>query len=236
MMKFASTVRSLTKKLADTVNATQSARADIAEVRGRISDLQRQVREATEYALPRTDVSLRIREKVKEDGDYWISQYGNSLIIGEQALASPTVAVGGVLLPGYGAQMMSWGATCAGDPARAEALLEAIVARVVYQQGPSIADRPAIHATLTRELQALEAEEEAAIDEMNTAGVQIAHRPEVIERRQLAANVRERDEQQVADRRQRQAAIDGRPKTRTVDPEAVGRTGTESRYLKTGQH
>ena len=235
-MKFAQTVRDLTKKLSDTVNVTQAARADITEVRTRISELQRHVQEASNFSLPRADVIARIREVVARDGDHWIREYGNSLIVGEVALASATVPdAGQVRLPGYGKDLMTWGAMCAGDPARAEAQLEALVARVQYAEGPSQADRPAILDRLTRELQELEADEEGAIDAMNAAGVQIAHRPEVVERREQAARVKEIEERRSVDSRQRQAAIDNRPRTRIVNPDAARRTGGESQYLKTGR-
>jgi hypothetical protein len=193
-MKFSDTVRSLTKKLADTVSATEAARNDIAEVRARIAELRRQLLEASEWPLPRADVSPRIRDVVQSAGDYWISTYGSSLIHGEAALASPTLLRGDqVQLPDYGKALMTWGAYCAAFPDQACACLEALVAKVQYQAGLPQAERPAVVERLTSELQALETREEAAIDEMNHAGVVIAHRPEVLSsagsRRRWCTNV-----------------------------------------------
>lgn len=234
-MRFANTVRSLTKKLADTVSATQAARIDIAEVRARIAELRQQVLEVTTCPLLITDVSQRIRDKVKSDGDHWVSTYGGSLIHGEIALLSPTVThADQVRLPDYGKALATWGAFCAAFPDQAIAQLEALVARVHDSSGLPHAERPAVLERLTSELETLEAEEEAAIDEMNLAGVTIDHRPEVIERRQRAAAATQSDEAKVADRRARQATIDARHKTRTVNPDRRT-SGGESTYLKTGR-
>jgi hypothetical protein len=90
----------------------------------------------------------------------------------------------------------------------AEAGIPAFVARLGdYQPGPPAAERPALIATLERELAELQAGEEGMIDAAAANGVAIAHRPEVIQRREAEAAQRKREEAAIAMRKAREEAI-----------------------------
>ncbi|MEW5980804.1 MAG: hypothetical protein AB1806_00370 [Acidobacteriota bacterium] len=83
-----------------------------------------------------------------------------------------------------------------------------LVARVPAEVGAPSAERPDPIARLRDELATLEAAEEQAVDNAISAGVIVAHRPAVVQRRENEKRRRELDEQAVARRAERQRALD----------------------------
>ncbi len=105
---------------------------------------------------------------------------------------------------------MTWGFACLFLGPHLKDRFADLVRSVEYEAGPAEGARPALIARLTRELAALEAEEEAVIDAAAESGVVIAHRPDVVERRYQEQRQRERDARQQAERQAREAAINER--------------------------
>lgn len=222
-MSLTQTVRDLTSRLS---SATRDAQQQIVNLRARIRESAQRLREAEDCPLPLDElVEDRIPTLVAQAGRGWLQQHGGILLHGQRSIGSPKP--GGAQLPWVGSEPMPFGAVCAADPELASAMLAALVGQVEYQAGPRSTDRPALIANLRAQLAELEAAEETAVDDASASGLQIEHRPEVMQRREQVARQRQLEEAALRDRRERQAAL---------DRAAAERTGpVRSKYIYGGQ-
>lgn len=208
--------------------ATTNARLEIDAIRATITGLQRRLEIVTNGPLPAADVRVKIRACVDASAQYFVREHqAHGILFGSEGLARPDIQAQR-FSSRVGGTAMSWDALCVADRKRAVAHLEALIAGVDYEAGPPLAERPALLAQLTRELQELEAAEEQAVDEAVAAGVSIEHRPEVRERREQEARTRAEQERidAVTDANARQAAI---------DRQHAQRTAGRSQYITEGQ-
>ncbi len=216
---------STTKTLADLKTwlgrTTAMIEQELTALRQRITGT-RKARNVAEHAPLRVEdiVGTKIPAAVAEAGAAWLRERGSSLIHGEQSLGHPTWA-GSTRLPWSYLEAPSWGAWCASDPAGAAEFLSNLVRQVTYEAGPPSAERPALIARLDAELAELEAAEEAMVDAMGAEGLIVAHRPEVVQRREAEARRRERAAQSAAARAEQEAAINRAHAEAAAAPRAV---------------
>lgn len=226
-------VATLKKKLAD---ATSTVHDEIAGLRVRILELRKQIERLEADRITRDDARAKIRAVVDRDRERWLREHANGLIYAEDALLKPSTPATSVALPGVrgnlnvpdGSALMSWGAFCVADPARAAAHLDALVGGCSYDSGLPMADRPALIERLTDELQELETADEDMVDAAAAAGVVIEHRPEVQQRRTDEANRRRHEAERIAALQVRHQALDVVPPGR-VHP---SQHGAHSSYLE----
>lgn len=219
-------IQDIRRALAD---ALQTMRAQITNFRDKIAALRAELA-LLDRPIPLEEVRARIPGVVAERGRAWLDVHGTALIFSGHesypALAAPDVP-GSVRLPD-GLEHDWLGALCAGDPARAEAMLSTLVSRVEYQPGPPASERAARRAELETELANIEAAEEQAIDAAAEAGLLIAHREEVTQRRANEARAQELEARAVAYRAERQAELDAQ-----LDQPAAHRSAV-SQYIASG--
>jgi hypothetical protein len=187
--------------------ATQSVQENIAELRAQIAAKRMELAHAQDAPLPREEIKVRIRSWVTEAGELWRRQRADRLLYDFGRPAGPSPSWSWI-------ENMTWGAACFLCPEQVTAALTGQIEATEYVAGPPARERPAAVARLSKELADLEAAEESAIDEAAQAGVQIAHRPEVVKRRLEEAGRKDRQEKWTAGARERQSAIDQRPATR----------------------
>jgi hypothetical protein len=188
--------------------ATQSAQESTAALRAQINSKREELRRVQTAFPPKNEVKeIRCRE-IRETAAAYSAEDPIRFVRAIQF--TPRRAI-------------EWRELCAlAGPVVEEAVCDAID-RAEYVPGPPAAERPGMIARLERELAELEGAEERAIDEAAAAGVSIAHRPEVITRRQREAGDRASLEKWQAGVRERQVAVDQRAATR--------RSVTTSAYL-----
>ncbi len=190
--------------------ATREAREEITEMRERIKALRREINALRYAPVPAAEIHERAREAVAARGARWLEEHGRGLFGTAENRWRPLgtyAAEGHHKLP-RGIETDLFGFMCAANPDHALQLLDGLVAATPFEAGPPSDERPALIARLERELAELEAAEEAAIDEACAAGVTIAHRADVVQRRATEANKREMDERAADDRRRRQDLLD----------------------------
>ncbi|MBZ5560364.1 MAG: hypothetical protein LAO77_24165 [Acidobacteriia bacterium] len=197
-------------------------RKKIAAVAGSVSEQIQSARLAIEAArnerrqllrapLPLAEIDERIDGVVEREGAEWLQKHAAELLRTNRYLTRALAqwdGRGAIEVPGTG-DADFFGLLCAGAPAFAAETLRALIRRVEFTAGAPSSDRPKLIAAIEARLAALEHEEEALVDELNAGGLMtFQHRPEVVQRRSDAARARELEEQRVADRRARQAAVD----------------------------
>lgn len=202
-MNAADLLKNVTKKL---TAARNSVTEEIARLRAEIVAVNAKLQHVQSAPLPLDEMDARARAAVKEAGDEWLTQYGSSLINGDRSLGTYGHR-GSVYLPDHGQALMTWGGLCASDPVPAAAMLSALVRRIPFEPGPPSAERPALIVKLQKELAELGAAEERMIDDSIEAGVVIAHRPAVIERRANEARRQALEEAAVENRQAREAEL-----------------------------
>ena len=221
-MSVIETLKTITSKLS---TATSSIHGEIASMRGRIKETARAIRDLGNAPIRADEFRGRVPEGVRDRGSKWIGAHGSGVfrthLTGQIALGE--YGAGRVRLPpGLDEDLV--GFLCAVDEALMVRLLSELPNVIPFEAGPPSPERPALIERLEQELANLERTEEAAIDAAAEAGVAIAHRPEVLQRRQNEARARELEERALADRRRRQAALDAEAADRG------GRAG-RSQYL-----
>lgn len=198
-------MKSLAKKL---TSATSTIVDEIGKARREIAEKRRELQHATDAPVPISEIVERIQAHVREVGAVWLAEYGSSLISGDRGAGSPPWSYTG---------SPPWGAICASDPDYAVSFLRWIAERVPYEPGPASAERPEIIRRLELELAEIELLEENLIDDAAGAGVNVAHRPEVIQRRDAEARQRHHEERAAEARLERQKFLDDaharRPRT-----------------------
>lgn len=192
--------------------STASVTADVATLRAQIREKRAELTRLPSRPVPKIDTDRNARQMVESAGASFLAHEGTAVLS----------SIGGT---GSGRRLpwvdpdggVKWGALCAAAPDFAVNLLTNLVARVEYEPGPPLSDRPGLIAKLEAEIREIEAGEERLVDEACEAGLVIAHRPEVVQRRQNEARQAELDAQRVADRAARQAALNAhhasRPRT-----------------------
>lgn len=184
--------------------ATATVQDNIAELRAAITAKRDELTRATRAAAPPAEVIERFDRWVDEMAAYHHREYGTGLVTQRFGAAEGPRAPWGLR------EAVTWGELCAFAGEVVKANFAQVVRTTEYTPGPASKDRGAIVARLEAELGELETREEQLVDEAGAAGVVIAHRPEVLERRTTEARRRELAEQAAADRREREAAINQR--------------------------
>ncbi len=168
---------------------TESARRAIdallgtlAAKRQRITEKHQEIERVRLAYIPDSELEERIAGVVELHAERWIARHALEL---ERQLCAPGLQPKQVTLP-RPEEMNSFDAVCAGAPDLAREMLRAIVARLsrAGEAGLPSAERARVIEQLARELAALEADEEAVVDEalgLHVPGVE--HRPDVLERR-----------------------------------------------------
>jgi hypothetical protein len=133
-------------------------------------------------------------------GQHWLDERGAAMLAADRSVARAGL-VGDPSI--HGEQLLTWEARCALDPKWAVTQLKTLIRRVQVQTGLPESERPIVLEAIDREIADLEATEAEMVDEANAAGLVIAHRPEVIQRRAQEARQRELDDA----RRQHQAGL-----------------------------
>ena len=185
-------------------NAISSARDEIVRLREQIDSHEREITRIDRAPLPLSDQESRLRETVAATGAAFLKEFRYEILGSNYALGSPHALR--VRLPKE--KLASWACLCASDPEAAVALVLNLVKKLEFEPGPSAAERPALIASLTRDLEQLEAIEETAVGDARANGLDMNHRPKVLQRRENEARARELEEREVERRRIRQAEID----------------------------
>jgi hypothetical protein len=201
--------------------ATSSVAGDVQALRDQIREKREAVKNLTKATAPRSDLEQRIRDLVAKTGDGWVTREGWSVL---SHLGNPARRAS---VPWDAGKPMPWDVLCAANPEAAVGLLIDLANRIEYTAGPPLAERPAMIAKLEAEIAQIEEGEERLVDEAAAAGLVIAHRPEVQQRKQNEARKAELDRQAVVDRAAREAALNEAHASRTR------RTGG-SNYLASG--
>jgi hypothetical protein len=195
------------------VDVTGSAKEQLRTMRTAIATAKEELLQLQRAPLPLTEIDERIDGVVEREGAEWLRKHAYQLLRTGRYLARAVAQAdgrGAIEIPGT-ENADFFGLLCAGSPEFAAETLRALVRRVEFTSGASSSERPKLIAARASELAALERDEEAFVDELNADGlITIEHRPEVVRRRSNAARLRELEEQSVADRRARQAAVDAK--------------------------
>ena len=214
-----SELRSVSTKAREAVDGVHTSitglRAGIAERRARLNEVERGM-------LSREDLETRVDTVVRERAQAWLRDYGAALLHDDRSIVRAAV-VGHPQILHDENRLMTFPALCAADPTAASALVLAVVEQAGYQPGLPTSARVAEAKRLRQELAELEAAEERAIDEAADAGIVIAHRPEVVQRRADEQRQRELDEQRLAGHRQRQEIVNRTLERRHAHSEYLAR-------------
>jgi hypothetical protein len=89
-------------------------------------------------------------------------------------------------------------------------ILDSLIDQTSYEEGAPAPARPALIATIAARLADREQTEETFVDELIEAGIQVAHRPEVLERRAKEAREKELEAERAAQSQSPQEAVDAR--------------------------
>lgn len=216
------------------LNVNNTAVETLAQMRNGILEHRRTHQRIRAAHRPMAEVRRNARAEVAEVAEFFRQGYGQTLLHGERALTQPSVT-NNFRLPWNLREPLPWGLLCWADPDLAERLLVTAIGKLYAQdgieEGLPEADRARELLRLERELQEAEAAEEAAVDDAIAAGIGIAHRPEVVARRESEEQLRRRDEAAKRHAREREAAINarvGQPRNR-FEPSHYLETGTAGR-------
>lgn len=194
----------------DLAAALRSASADVATLREQIRTRRRERDAATTAPCPPDEVVARFEAWVDQTGAWWRSETGAGLVMHAFGAAA------GPKSPWGPDATVQWGALCGLFAPMLKQEFGELVRATAYVAGPASAARAGLVERLERELAEVESTEERLIDEAATAGVQIAHRPEVVQRREAERLKRERAEAAEVVRLAHEAAINARPAWRAA--------------------
>ncbi len=221
-MNLATSINSIRKKL---TSATADITNEIAQLRKQIAEKRKEIAHVEGAPLSIAEIEIRAQEIVKKAGEWWTGEYGSGIIFGEDVLGAPNPSRD-IRLPWWSHGGPSWEAQCAGEPERCVLFLVSLARQIEFEPGPPLEERPHILEALEAELSKIEAGEERIIDEANSAGVTIAHRSEVVQRRDQEARGRQLEEEKLAARKARQDAL---------DRSYVQSRSVRSRYIESGK-
>lgn len=193
----AATIAELSAELAQ---ASERMSSGVTELRARISSGRDAVTEMEGAPCARSEQLTRATEMVRRAGDAWYRRwaYEAKLRVSSSKYAPDW--------PGD----FSFGALCFAVPDIAQSIAIGLVDRLALSGGVTSDERARALKELRGRLVELETAEERAVDEAIAAGIPLRHRPEVVDRREIEAIERERDERLNADREARHQAIDDR--------------------------
>jgi hypothetical protein len=197
-MNLVDTITKLTNRIKE---ASAGVAGDIAALREQIATKRAGLRHAQDAFVPRDEILAHRPAAVKAIGEHWNAQNGHNVAVALGHPRNPPRSPWGFTEP------VPWGALCAGDPDLAMKILAAAAVAYEYEPGPPSSEREGIIEQMARELVALEQHEESAIDAATAAGVPLAHRPDVIQRRETERRRAELENQAVPDREAREAAL-----------------------------
>jgi len=214
----------------DLVSAAEQLIGKVNELRALRVAKQRELNSIEGAALPPAELEAAMRKWLHGQLDQWQSEYGRLV---PHAMSERVPHAPG----GHSAILISLLLRDVLDDR-----LSAFVAQLDYIAGPPFAQRAALKARIERELQDVEEEEERLVDRLQSSGLPFEHRDDVKQRRATEASRREQAEREVAQRREREAAIDakfdeaGRRSRRIVlpNPDAPVRGG-RSQYIERGR-
>lgn len=151
----------------------------------RIATLERELVRTIDLPLASAEEEARVRAAVASEGERWLERYWNVLVLGERGL-SRADAEGAPELRGYNGEdpLGMFGALCATDPEAAVRRVRTAIACRPLERGLAAAERAGTVARLEQELSSAKREDEDLVDAAMAAGVEMKHRPDVIERRQ----------------------------------------------------
>ncbi len=198
----------------------------VADLRRQLAEKQAQLRALQRAPLPIDDVRVLARKEIARIGELYLRD--TDLVY---RLTAPSVDVfenRGARIRLIPSDPVPWGLLCAGDPARAEELVVALVERAGLDAGAPAAERPALIEKLKAELTEIGQAEEQLVDQAAEAGVTIEHRPDVARRRAERAAREQARQTEIAEREERQRALDKRhPQPRAAQSSYV--TGEQGR-------
>jgi hypothetical protein len=183
-----SVLKTLAKVGREFTAAIKSASADVASLRAQIRAKRTERAAAHGAPCPPDEVIARFEAWVDELATWWRRERGADAV--KHCFGAPEAPKS----PWNPNDQVRWADLCGFAGPALKASFAELVHATEYTPGPTTAARPGVVERLDRELAELEATEEALIDQAVAAGVQIAHRPEVLERREAERLKRERAE------------------------------------------
>jgi hypothetical protein len=204
--KFKETAASVANLVASITDSIATRRQKISKTLERISFEQ-------SAPVPTAETVARVPDVIDVKGRYWLENHGRSVFTGSypyesSGLGSPAYSdASRAQLP----DMKDWfSVLCVGHPELARQILEGLVTAAMQdvQAGAPSDKRAALLKRLHAELAELERLDEEEVDASAAAGVQITHRPEVLQRRETERLRQERVEVAAAAQRERQRRID----------------------------
>lgn len=201
------------KKLTGTKNAAEQAVAqlqeELATARETIAVKRAELERARTALWPKAELIAEAERLVDETGQAWAKDYTYSFLQRLAGRLSNVELAGGTTTfhPGYAELPFSareappFAAMCYFRASEWKEAFRAAITRASYEPGTARADRPAQLERLARELADVEALEENIVDSMAASGITVAHRPEVVVRRDSEARKAE-----LADKRRQDAA------------------------------
>jgi len=201
--------------------ATRTITGDIAQLREAITSKRTAVDRARRALLPPDEIAARIAELVAAYRAEWLKNNGRGLLTQLGKWDERGRLPWGFRTP------LTFQELCVIAPDLVTERLANVARTTEYQPGAPASERPKLIEQHEAELAELERREEEIVDAATAAGVQIAHRVEVTERRVHEARQRERADAAVAERQAREAAINQRHEAQAG--------GVRSPYLESGR-
>jgi hypothetical protein len=205
-----SVMDTFTSAISKARTAMAGARDSIAALRAQIAATRTAIDHLETSAVPLDEVERRLRDQVRRTGEDFLIGIRSQILHDDRSIVAPTLR-GDATVP---RDVMSWPALCAADPEAAFARLFTIVRKLNYEPGPTSSERPAAIANLAELLQRIEREEEVFVDAANAHGLTIAHRPEVLQRRDNEQRAQQLQAERIANREAREAALNARTRRR----------------------
>jgi hypothetical protein len=212
--------------------ATAAASAEVARMRDGIKAKRDELAAVMRAPLPQADVERRAREEVRIAGERFMDEIGVHVA---RRVAGPDPAHGNRRsVPWTALEPPAWGFACVTDPqAAVAALLRVYELGLTAEAGLPASERPAARQRLEAEIAALEAAEEQAVDAAAAAGLTVEHRPEVLRRRKVEEDQRQREaaQREAAERRQRDLDEREAAERKAAERKALPSKGGPSAYL-----
>jgi len=187
-------------------SSAATVRQEIAKLREELAAKRAALKLARTAPIPRDEIPAAVAKVVRDAGDLWLrgtGEPGSGAVLKDghgraylHAIAPPT---GPSLPEELWGPSLRFGMIAAADPEMAARWLTRICTAVDYVPGPAAGERAALVAQLEREVADLERTEEEFVDTAVAEGVEFAHRPEVVKRRQDEADAQARADQKAKD-------------------------------------
>jgi hypothetical protein len=215
-MSFKDTLAKITGAKRDIESGQQLLRQGLDTAREQIGTRRAEVQHLETVLPPAGELITNAERLIDQAGQEWAKGYGHGLLLKLAGRMSVQELSGHVStqplrpeLPFSVVEPVPFGAACFFRAADWKAAFAAAIRTLPFEAGPPTAERPALLERLRAELVELEGAEEKLVDELNANGITVAHRPEVIGRRDREA----RDRERAAERAQHQRWLDGAKKS-----------------------